>query len=382
MPRARLTQLAVDRLRPAASGRLDLFDTVLPGFGIRVFESGVRSWFCFYRLNGKQRRHTIGTLARIPRLEDARQRARDILAMVDRGEDPDAGKARSGLTVEAAAMLFVARYASVRNRDWRTTERLLRNHVLPAWGSRPARDIVRRDVIRLMDGLADKGMGAGANRVLAAIRKLFAWLAEREEIDASPVAGISPPARESSRDRVLTVPELAAVWRASDGLGYPGGAFVRTLILLGQRRTVTARMRWADIDMGETLWRIPAADMKAGRPHDVPLPRPALDLLESLPRLGEKWVFTSSGAAPISGYSDFKERLDSALPDLAPWRLHDIRRSVATHMAALGMQRVVIERLLAHADRSVTGRYERHSHLPEVRGALEIWTKTLVSPVT
>jgi hypothetical protein len=167
MPTMKLTQLAVDKLSPPKTGRLEFFDTHLPAFGLRIADTGHKAWVVFYRIGGRQRRYTIGTLATHPKVELARERAREILRDVERGIDPAEAKvvpSRQVDTVETLATQFVSRYAKPKNRSWQGTERLLALHVLPRWGKREAASIARRDVLELI-ALVDGGLPIGANRV-------------------------------------------------------------------------------------------------------------------------------------------------------------------------------------------------------------------------
>ncbi|HEB90844.1 MAG TPA: hypothetical protein ENI85_14820 [Deltaproteobacteria bacterium] len=168
-----------------------------------------------------------------------------------------------------------------------------------------------------------RGVGVGMNRTPAHVRKLFAWLAERELVDGNPVAGKSRPAKEAPRDRVLDDEEIRAVWRACDGLGHPYGPFVKLLILTGQRRGETAAMLWADLDLEAGTWTIPPGLNKSGRPHLVHLSEPARAILGEMPHVGP-WVFTTTGAKPINSFGLLKRKLDD-LSDVTGWRLHDLR---------------------------------------------------------
>lgn len=141
-------------------------------------------------------------------------------------------------------------------------------------------------------------------------------------------------------------------------------------------------MRWIDIDIGERLWLLPAVATKAARGHAVPLSSLALTLLEGLPKLGP-YVFTAARDHPISGFSKAKARLDAIGCDgtsavtIAPWTIHDLRRTAATEMGRLGVSRFIIGKVLNHADRSVTGIYDRHAYFKEKREALEVWGEYL-----
>lgn len=390
MPKMKLTQLAVDRIGSPNSGRIEYFDTVLPSFGLRISATGARSWVLFYRLRGVQRRYTISTVAQLPKVEDARQRARELLHDVERGTDPAEAKAeakqpkappRAPDTVRSVAATFIQRYAKPRNRTWAETERKLALHVLPQWGDREIGTITRRDVLDLLDGLADKGYAVAPRRVFSAVHKFLAWAVERDIIPANPAAGVKPPGKETERDRVLSDDELRAVWAAADAMGVTAGGFVKLLILTGQRRDEVATMRWADIDFGtEATWTLPRERTKGDRQHDVPLAGLAVEVLTTMPRIGA-FVFTTRGDRPISGYSKIKSLADHLSGIETPWRLHDLRRTAGTGMASLGIAPGTISRVLNHKEGGVTKIYNRYGYLPEKRHALNCWARKVESLV-
>jgi hypothetical protein len=206
MPTIKLTQAAVDRLAIPKTGRVEFFDSHLGGFGLRVADSGRKTWQVFYRIGGKQRRFTIGTIQTYPKVDQARERAREILREVGRGIDPAMEKTatpvRAPDTVEMLVAQFIERYAKPKNRSWQETERTLRRHVIPRWGSRSADSISRRDVLELLDDMVDQGNPIAANPVLAMVRKMFGWAVERDIVPASPAIGVKAPGRETERDRV------------------------------------------------------------------------------------------------------------------------------------------------------------------------------------
>jgi integrase len=228
------------------------------------------------------------------------------------------------------------------------------------------------------DRVVDAGAPIAANRVLAATRKLFNWLLARDLITASPCAGVKPPTGERSRDRVLDDKELRAVWLAAEEIGWPFGAMVKTLVLTGQRRDEVARMEWSEIDFGDKLWTLPRERVKNDEKHEVLLSDAAIAVLKSVPRIaGSRYVFTTNGEAPSSGYSKGKRRLDALLSsDMPPWRLHDLRRTTASGMARLGINLPVIEKVLNHASGSfagIVGVYQKHEFSEEKRRALDAW---------
>jgi integrase len=168
------------------------------------------------------------------------------------------------------------------------------------------------------------------------------------------------------------------VWRAAEKISGPFGALVELLALTGQRRDEVAGMRWHELDLEGRLWTLPRGRVKNDQGHEVPLSAAAVAILKSLPRIADSpFVFTTNGTAPSSGYSKGKRRLDELLPrEMAPWRLHDLRRTVASGMARLGINLPVIEKVLNHGSGSFAGIvsvYQKHSFADEKRAALDAW---------
>jgi integrase len=380
----RLTQLAVEKVRPVSGRRLEIHDgpAGVPGLALRVTDRGVRSYTLMYRVSGRQRRLTLGRHP-VMSLTDARLRAREALQLVERGIDPAASRAeerreRERNTVRVVAEEYIARHLRKNTRRWRDAERMLQGAVLPSWGDRPAKAISRRDVLDLVDDIADRAP-VMANRVLSMVRRLFAWGIARGIVDTNPADGVRPPHRENARDRVLTDPELAAIWRACVGLGFPFGSIVRLLALTGQRRSEVAAMRWSQVDLDRRLWTLPPESTKSARAHVVPLSEAASAILKALPRLAGELVFPARiGSGPASGFSAAKLRLD-ALSGVAGWRLHDLRRTAASGMARLGHPPHVVSAILNHAPGATLGPvsaiYNRHLYLDERHRALEAWAR-------
>jgi integrase len=222
-----------------------------------------------------------------------------------------------------------------------------------------------------------------ANRVLAAFSKLCSWAVEREIIDTSPCTGAKRPGVERARERILTDDELRNVWLAADQLGGQYGALVKLLILTAARRTEVAAMRWAELDLKEALWTLPGNRTKNGQTHTIPLAKPALDIIESLPRLCDEFVITATGAGPWRGYVVGKLKLAALLPpDIPHWTLHDLRRTAASGMARLGVALPVIEKVLNHTSgtfRGVVQVYQRHDFAAEKREAVQIWARHVLA---
>ena len=252
---------------------------------------------------------------------------------------------------------------------------MLRVHVVASWRGRAFGSITRADVRAMLDKIVDDAP-IMANRVHSIARKLFNWAVENEIVAASPIAGVKPPAEEASRDRVLSDDELRVVWCAADKTGPPFGPLVKLLILTGQRRGEVAGMEWSEIDIENRLWTLPRERTKNDRRHEVPLSTQALAIIKQLPRISDRYVFSINGTAPINSFGKNKDSLDELLPDMPSWVIHDLRRTVASGMARLGINLPVIEKVLNHVSGSfagIVGVYQRHDFADEKRKALEVW---------
>ena len=233
---------------------------------------------------------------------------------------------------------------------------------------------------KVLNGIVKRGSPSAANHALAAVRKMFNWAIEHGHVDRSPCFGIKAPSKLKSRDRVLTVEELVRIWQAAEKMGYPYGRIIQLLILTAQRRNEVTGLRWVELDLAKTTWTIPAERTKPGRTHELPLNESAVDLIQSLPRVHEDLVFPARGKDnPASGFSKWKRQLDE-LAGFGTWRIHDIRRTVASSMAQLKVPPHVIERVLNHTTGTlggVAGIYNRFGYLSEMKDALDQWANHL-----
>jgi integrase len=376
-----LTIRAVETTKPTQKRR-ELPDRHMPGLYLVVQPSGAKGWAVRYRHAGTTRKHTLGAYPAID-LKTARDLASKALRAVAEGRDPGREKIQERAakpdTVGTVAQQFIERHCkrSNRPRTARETQRLLDLHVLPHWRTRLMRDITRRDVLDLLDRVVDEGKPIAANRTFSAVRKMFNWAVARDIINTWPCAGVRPLTAERSRDRTLTDSELRDVWHAAVKMGGPFGTLVQLLVLTGQRRDEVGQARWSEIDLDRRMWTLARERVKNDTPHDIPLSKAAVAILQALPRIGSEYVLTTNGEAPSSNYAKNKRRLDSLLPpDMPLWRLHDLRRSTASGMARLGINLPVIEKVLNHSGGSfagIVGVYQKHTFSDEKRQALEAW---------
>jgi integrase len=389
MPTRSLTVAAVERIKPPAEGQADYFDKGYPGLALRVSYGGTKSWVYFYRLHsGKLRRLTLG---RFPAMElaDARSAWQDARKAVGKGENPARRKASVADSFAAVADEWLKR-DQAHNRSHGEVKRVLDRDVKPAWDGRMIASITRRDVLELIDGIADRGAVTMARRTHAHLHRLFRWSVGRGIIAANPMADLPKPGAPVARDRVLTDSELAVVWKAVSQTEWPFGPLFQLLILTGARREEIGALRWSEIQ-GDKI-ELEGARTKNGKPHTIPLSTLAGELIEKLPRIGKsEFAFTTTGETPVSGWSKAKALLDKeaakinhsrALPG---WHIHDLRRTVATGMQRLGISLQVVEALLGHVSGSragVVGVYQRHTYDAEKQGALEAWAQHVASIVS
>ena len=388
MPSRSLTVAAVERIKPPGKGQTDYFDKGYPGLALRISYGGSKSWVYFYRLHGgKLRRLTLG---RFPSMElaDARTAWQEARKAVGKGENPAPRKPTVADSFAAVADEWLKR-DQAHNRTHGEVKRVLDRDIKPAWDGRMIGSITKRDVLDLMDSIADRGAVTLARRMHAHLHRLFRWAVGRGIIDSNPAADLPKPGTPVKRDRVLTDVELVNVWKAAIETEWPFGPLFRLLILTGARREEIGALRWSEIKKDRI--ELDGSRTKNGQPHTIPLSILAAALIKKLPRLGEsEYVFTTTGETPVSGWSKAKASLDEAVTNinrgktLPGWRLHDLRRTVATGMQRLGISLQVIEAVLGHLSGSragVVGVYQRHNFDQEKREALESWARHIASIV-
>lgn len=373
-----LTEKAVS----SAIGPCELWDTRLPKFGLRVrepskaFPKGKKSWqvMTYDPRTQKRQRIKVGDYP-LMSMTEAREKATTLIAAAQAGEIAD-----RKLTVSALFASYLDGHCTRDNRSktLRDKRSHFRNHIEPRIGDLPLKDVRPADIAMVLAHTEKSGSSISRN-VYATLSHAFGYAVDRQYIRESPVTMRSPK-NARARDRVLSTDEVARIWAAADGIGYPFGDIVKLLFLTGQRRENVGAMEWAELE--DNVWVIPAAKFKADREQRVPLSVQALHLIERLPSFaGARYVFYGKGEGqrPFSGWSKAKERLD-VLCGVRDWRLHDIRRTVASEMQALGVVPFIIEVVegrISGTFGGVTGVYQRFAYEQEKREALTIWANHL-----
>jgi integrase len=411
-------QAAVEKLKAPDVGRVEYWDSQLPGFGLRISSSGRKTWVALYRVGGKLVRETIGTAAVIPNVADAREQARQSMQKAQAGRNPVAERRERDRAAAVAADKpdgfraiadrYIERYAKKNTKPttWMELQRQIQVDVLPKWGDRPIMSISRQDVAELLDGITNRGSPVQANRTLARLKTLFRWAVDEELISSNPTSRVRKIVKETARDRVLTDHEITLFWAGCDKLGWPFGPMFKLLLLTAQRRDEVGALEWSEIDLHRRLWTIPRQRAKNGRTHEVHLSGLAVEIINKLPKISRPrsngggsepspYAFTTNGERPVSGFSKAKARVDdhmflllhaefeqavttSEKAKIEGWILHDLRRTAATGMARLNIPPHVVDRILNHVSgtiRGVAAVYNRHAYLEERKAALGAWAR-------
>jgi integrase len=274
--------------------------------------------------------------------------------------------------VEDLLEAYIAQHVS-QNRSARATSQMLRRE-LASWSNRSIHEISKRDIIEVIGAVEQRGASVAANKTLKAIKTFLRWCVGRAMLDHSPAEGIPLPTKEVPRDRVLTDDELARVLVAAREIGGPYGGIVELLALTGQRRAEAARCVWDEIDLQSRIWTLPNQRTKNAKLHIVHLSDQAIAVLGRAKRKGSL-VFSLTGACPFQDFGDAKRELD-AKSGVSGWRLHDLRRTCVSGMAALGVAPHVADKILNHQSGTISGVaavYQRHQFLAEREEALERW---------
>ena len=401
--RATLSENTVKHLAvPAKGERIHYFaghtvqgQTAPRGFGVRVTAGGSKAFVLNYRVAGRERRFTIGEWKDAGggwSVVDAAKHARSLRKKIDRGEDPLQERelanapAVTGKTVSDVIDAHVAGHVK-KLRSAKTVERTFERLVKPRLGALGIYELRRSDIMDALDEIADENGLVMADRTLSCLRKALNWYAVRDDEFSSPIvrgmARTKP--RERARERILADDEIRDVWTALDGMSAPYPAFIRMLLLMPQRRSEVAGMRWDEIEKRKDgdLWTLPAARNKTKVDHVAPITHAVRAIIGDKPadKKAGPFVFsTTNGKESFSGYSKARKTLDERITELRDqterkpmphWTLHDLRRTARSLMSRAGVTSDVAERCLGHVIGGVRGTYDRHSYETEKRDALD-----------
>lgn len=402
MPKQKLTDLFI-RNYDTPNKRVEIYDTSRgsEGLVLRVTSTGHKSFAYRYRFGKKVKRYTIGKFPAVS-LTKARKQVKELSYQVSSGIDPsELKKERKATPARQTFEDLVKEYKKVHLQTLRETTiqehtRIIDRELLPILGKKPIDEIKNTEIISLLDKKAIKGgKKTMANRIRTRLHSIFEFGIHRGIAKVNPVSGTKPYQKgERKRERYYTEKEIRLLWKAFEQQSEPSQSILKMLLVTGQRKSETMKMKWSDIS--GNVWTIPAELSKSKRSHDVPLSDMALDVLKKMKTLnGDKpFVFASPvlNDKPITEikrsiknvreYST-QEEVDFKVND---FKIHDLRRTAATHMAKLNIDRTVLGKILNHkglsGDGLVTAIYDRHEYLDEKRDALNKWAdylKTIMS---
>lgn len=373
-----------------------LWDDGIKGFGAKITKSGAVSYILQFRMGGREartRRYTIGGHGSPWTPTTARDEAERLSLLIAQGIDPvEVEKQRRREAVDLAFNNYTDRFEKACvGKGWRIlVERSFRIHVKPVFGAKPLPKITRADVVAVFDRMPSTQV-ANRRNVFAVLRRLFRWAISRGDIERSPMEGMETPPAVKARDRWLSDEELGRVWNQAYKTHRCFGPIVRLLIVTGQRREEVASLSWEELDQSELMWTLPGHRAKNGEPNRIPLNTLAVTVLDGIAG-AEKWprrgkIFPTSTGGGFTAYHKGKEKIDRLVAKdggepIAFWRLHDLRRTLATGFQRLGVRFEVTEAVLNHVGGSragVAGIYQRHDWKAEKREALDLWNDHVVS---
>jgi integrase len=357
-----------------------IWDDQLKGFGVRLridADKKLRKQFILqYRFEGRQRRTKLKTAD----ADVARKKANSALIKLDEeGIDPQQEKERrrseAALTFSKVVEQYIALKTDVRPSSLRLTKLYLTGkQYFGDLHARPLVKITRSHIATCLNSISVDSGAASASRARAHLAAFFVWCLQQGHCELNPVVGTANPKSGPPRDRVLSDDELVKVWRACD-VTTDFGRIIRLLILLGARRQEIGGLLWREVDLEEKTITLSAERVKNKREHTLPLVPAAVQLIESVPHTRDH-VFGSWAA---NGFNAWHQK-DALRDGCKEWNIHDLRRSVATGMAEIGIEPHIIEAILNHASghkAGVAGVYNRAQYREKIRIALVKWADHL-----
>lgn len=410
MAKITLTDRKVQSIKPAPKGKREqVMDSLVPGFGVRVTDTGVKTYIMQARYPGSANpaRREIGSVG-VLTLEEAREKARGWHKLIKQGIDPAVIEQRQReQAVKTTANTVAAAFEDYNTRKLSTLkagadiERRFRNHILPLFGETPLAELSDLAVLsKLVHPKMTKAPSA-TRQLLDLFRTFMFWVVDQRVygLTVSPLAALKVSkiiGKVKHRSRVLSDTELRALWMATERLPYPTGPLYRMLMLNPLRVREAAETRRSEWDMRAKKWTIPGERMKGKLPHEVPITKELAEIAALFPNRGSFLFSHNGGETPMTVRGgEKKQRIDAtmfeALREIAieegespknvvmvPWTTHDIRRTVRSRLSGLkGVPHDAKEALLAHVKTGVEAVYDQHKYFDEKREALEVWAAEL-----
>lgn len=371
------------------SSRIEVYDTYSKGLVLRVAKTGRKTFVFRFRMDGKHRRMTIGEFPDM-RLSKARSETADLKYKVRKGVNPQGIKKKDQKKNFAylAGEFKDKHFPKLRESTKESYGYVIDNILLPEFGTTELKNISKHDIISMLDRKAYKDNSpALANKTRSVLSKIFNFAVKRD-LAKNNLVSLTPTYKEgrNSRDRYYSEDEIIELWDYFNNIQEITGSILKILLVCGQRKTETMRIRWDDISDNNKTWTIPADIAKNNQSHQVPLSELAVSIITNLkPYTGDKtYVFSSPKKQnePILNLSRHRYVIKRQT-SVSDFRIHDLRRTMATYMAKIGVSRVILGKLLNHkglsGDDHVTAIYDRHSYMREKRQAMGTWSEKLLS---
>lgn len=379
--------MSIANLIPETVAKLtepDLYwDEKLKGFGLNVRRDarGVirRSWIIQYRVGKQQRKLKFADAAKI-NAKQARKKAEELFAQITLGQDPQGerkqDRAAPALTLRAALEKYVEmKEAEVREGTYRPSSmRITRLYLLGGYFAPihqvGLNEVTRQAVAARLHEIRRRSSDTTAGRCRAQLSAAFVRLMQEGLCEMNPCIGTKGQTERAQRDRVLSTDELRAVWNACD-LNTDFGKVVRLLILTGARREEIGALRWSEVNLDAGTINLPAERTKNGRAHTLTLPKVAMDIIRSVPRMRDRDYLFGIRSIGFRSWQVQKARFKDGI--VKHWKLHDIRRSVVTGMCEIGIEPHVVEAVVNHFSGhkgGVAGIYNKAEYKPQTKQAL------------
>ena len=384
--------------------RIEINDGTISGLLLRVGPRGRPTWTLRYTVKGrggvtergkklagrKFYRITLGEYPAISLLK-ARAQAATMLADADNGINPierleSAATVRRG-TIAELSESFLEHHCRGRLQSAGKAEWIMRDYVNPRFGDYAPKQVTRRDIIALLDDLKKRATPTATMDTRKWLSVFFNWALEREHVDFNPVSGVRSPVKSKPRERVLSLDEARAVWKAAQTEPYPSGSLICLLMLTGARLREIGNAQVGWLDRANACLDIPGEAYKTGDPTIIPLIPEAMEIVERIPKppRGPYLITSNGGKRPVwtatpEALTRIREGAEVHLGrKIDRWTIHDLRRTAATHMARLGVDEIVVERVLGHRIGGVKGVYNRYRYIEEKRAALQLWASELLA---
>lgn len=382
MPKLRLTHKKISGLKPKEK-TVNYYDSVESGLILRVTKTGHKSFSYNYRIHGTTRRYTIGTYSGVS-LADARNKVTQIKGQLAEGKDPQAEKIKRKTELKPKKFTdLIDDYKAKRLPELRESTQKFYKHIIdkelvPNFGNQSVNSITSKQIRDLLDNKAyEQGHSVMANRIRARLNTIFNFGVSRGYTESNPVK--STPTYDEGKTkagRAYSEDELKKLWVFFSGLQPATGGSLKMMLLTGQRKTETLRMKWESIE--DSIWTIPPEIAKNKQSHQVPLSGMAMSVLDSLRQItgDSEYVFASpkDSTKPTRSLSRAIQNTKkySGVCDFKP---HDLRRTFTTHLQRLNVSQQITGKLLNHKEagmeNSVTAIYNRHNYYEKKAEAMK-----------